>query len=106
MNYYDNITPGNIPGVYLYFYYEYNILEVSKMTFEEWKEMSRREEITATEIVRIERDFMRQFDQCEDMDEKRQKYEELYKKLDDNGDYEKMKYLWKVAHKLNIHIKK
>ena len=76
------------------------------MTFEEWKEQNRRDEITATEIVRIERDFMRQFDQCEDMDEKRQKYEELYKKLDDNGDYERMKYLWKVAHKLNIRIKK
>lgn len=76
------------------------------MTFEEWKEQNRRDEITATEIIRIERDFMRQFDQCEDMDEKRQKYEELYKKLDENGDYERMKYLWKVAHKLNIRIKK
>ena len=77
-----------------------------KMTFEEWKEQNRRDEITATEIVRIERDLMREFDQCKDMNEKIQKYEELYKKLDDNGDYERMKYLWKVAHKLNIRIKK
>lgn len=76
------------------------------MTFEEWKEQNRRDEITAAEIVRIERDFMAQFDQYKSMDEKIQKYEELYKKLDDNGDYEKMKYLWKVAHKLNIRIKK
>ena len=76
------------------------------MTFEEWKEQNRRDEITAAEIVRIERDLMAQFDQCKDMDEKIYKYEELYKKLDDNGDYEKMKYLWKVAHKLNIRIKK
>ena len=76
------------------------------MTFEEWKEQNRRDEITAAEIVRIERDLMAQFDQCEGMDEKIQKYEELYKKLDDNGDYERMKYLWKVVHKLNIRIKK
>jgi len=76
------------------------------MTFEEWKEQNRRDEITVAEIVRIERDFMAQFDQCKSMDEKIHKYEELYKKLDDNGDYEKMKYLWKVAHKLNIRIKK
>lgn len=76
------------------------------MTFEEWKEQNRRDEITATEIVRIERNLMAQFDQCKSMDEKIHKYEELYKKLDDNGDYEKMKYLWKVAHKLNIRIKK
>ena len=76
------------------------------MTFEEWKEQNRRDEITAAEIVRIERDLMAQFDQCKNADEKRQKYEELYKKLDDNGDYERMKYLWKVAHKLNIRIKK
>lgn len=76
------------------------------MTFEEWKEQNRRDEITATEIVRIERDYMNIFDKCKDMDEKREKYKELYKALDADGDYDKMKYLWKVVHKLNIDMKK
>ena len=76
------------------------------MMLEEWKAETEAEKRSAAEIVRIERDFMSIFDKCKDMDEKREKYKELYKALDADGDYDKMKYLWKVAHKLNIRMKK
>jgi len=76
------------------------------MTLDEWKEQNKRDEEVAKEIMKIERDFTDVFVHCKDMEDCRVKYEELYKELDDNGDYEKMKHLWKVVHRLNIRIKK
>ena len=76
------------------------------MLLEEWRTMTEKEKEAAEEIVRIERDFTDIFAHCKDRDECIEKYKELYKALDASGDYEKMKYLWKVIHRLNIQIKK
>lgn len=76
------------------------------MTLDEWREQFDSEKKAAEKIVRIERDFTLIFSKCKDMDECREKYKELYKALDADGEYEKMKHLWKVVHRLNIQIRK
>ena len=108
MNWFDIVThPGIIPRVYIYiFNMNINIGGLFNMTLDEWKEKNRQEEEATEEKLRIEREYTLMFTKCENMDECREKYNEIYKQLDETGDYEKMKHLWKVVHRLNIRIKK